>query len=198
MKESLYEYFTTSEGLKSGKWQAYSILALRLMMGWIFFTSGLGKMFDKNGIAFKYASVYLSNATPIVTPHIAFSIPEILGVPGLLVVKAGTLFVEPLMNILAGLSFIGPLVVVSEIAVGIALLLGVLTRLSAIGGAFMMLLYYYGSAAWKQGLINGDLAYMAIFLTVATFNAGRIYGLDEYISEKIETENRYLEFLLGG
>ncbi len=45
----------------------------------------------------------------------------------------------------------------------------------------MMLLFYFGKWDVGHGFINGDFAYMLVFLAVAAFAAGRILGLDQYI-----------------
>jgi len=60
-------------------------------------------------------------------------------------------------------------------------LLDAMTRLAAFFGAFMMLLFYLGNWDVAHGYINGDFAYMLVFLSVAAFGAGRIFGLDRYI-----------------
>ncbi len=43
----------------------------------------------------------------------------------------------------------------------------------------------------QHGLVNGDLAYMMVFLAVAAFGAGRLLGLDALI-EKYETGGELL------
>jgi thiosulfate dehydrogenase [quinone] large subunit len=58
-----------------------------------------------------------------------------------------------------------------------------MTRLAAFFGAFMMLMFYFGNWSIEHGVINGDFAYMLVFLAVAAFGAGRILGLDTYIEQ---------------
>ncbi len=70
-----------------------------------------------------------------------------------------------------------------EVLIGLGLLFGVLTRLAAFWGAFMMLLFYLGNWDVAHGYINGDFAYMLVFLSVAAFGAGRVLGLDGYIEQ---------------
>ncbi|MFB6166653.1 MAG: DoxX family protein [Candidatus Nanohaloarchaea archaeon] len=176
---------------------SYAVLGLRLMMGWVFLHSGLSKLAE-NGLAYGYASKYLSGATPAASPHIAFSFPEILGIPGAAVVKAGAAVAAPLFELLASLPFIGTLVVITEISIGLALILGGFTRLASYVGAFMMFLFYYGNAAWKHGLLNGDAVYLFVLLALACLGAGRIFGLDETLRENDFTEKHpWLKYLLS-
>jgi thiosulfate dehydrogenase [quinone] large subunit len=72
-----------------------------------------------------------------------------------------------------------------EVLIGLGIIFGVLTRLAAFWGAFMMLLFYLGNWDIAHGYINGDFAYMLVFLSVAAFGAGRILGLDAYIEEYV-------------
>jgi hypothetical protein len=88
-------------------------------------------------------------------------------------------------------------------AIRIGLLVGALVRLAAFFGALMMLLFYFGNWSVEHGVINGDFAYMLVFLAVAAFGAGRSLGLDQYI-ENYEVRGqplleRYprLEYVLG-
>jgi len=68
-----------------------------------------------------------------------------------------------------------------QILIGLGLLVGGVTRLAAFWGAFMMVLFYFGNWEVEHGLINGDFAYMLVFLAVAAFGAGRILGLDAIV-----------------
>jgi thiosulfate dehydrogenase [quinone] large subunit len=68
-----------------------------------------------------------------------------------------------------------------ELLIGIGLLVGALVRLAAFFGALMMLMFYLGNWDVAHGVINGDFAYMLVFLAVAAFGAGRILGLDRLI-----------------
>ncbi|MFB6143834.1 MAG: DoxX family protein, partial [Candidatus Nanohaloarchaea archaeon] len=170
-------------------------VAFRLMMGWIFLTSGLSKL--EGGFSYGYASQYLSKAVPVQTPELVMSFPEILGVPGLLLVKLGTFVMEPLLSFFSGLPFIGQLVIITELFIGLSLVLGLLTRLGSVTGVFMMIMFYYGNADWGHGLLNADIVYMAVFISLIVLDAGRTLSLDSYISEKIETDNRILKAFLG-
>ncbi|NHN60066.1 MULTISPECIES: DoxX family protein [Halorussus] len=134
------------------------ILALRLMMGLAFLQSGLDKVLSGEFSA----SGYLLNA------------PTANGSP------VADLFVS-MGNTPWFVAFVDIAVPWGEILIGLGLLVGALTRLAAFFGAFMMLLFYLGNWDIAHGYINGDFAYMLVFLSVAAFGAGRILGLDSYI-----------------
>nr|WP_254663161.1 hypothetical protein [Haladaptatus sp. W1] len=54
----------------------------------------------------------------------------------------------------------------------------------------MMVLCYFGNWDIAHGYINGDFAYMLIFLAVAAFSVGRILGLDACIEQYELSGNR--------
>jgi len=72
-----------------------------------------------------------------------------------------------------------------EVLIGLGVIVGLLTRLAAFWGAFMMLMFYLGNWDISHGYINGDFAYMLVFLSVAAFGAGRILGLDAYVRRAV-------------
>ncbi|GAB7094420.1 DoxX family protein [Halolamina litorea] len=134
------------------------ILALRLMMGLAFLQSGLDKVLA-GGFS---AAGYLQNA------------PQANGSPvaGLFEAMGSTPWF---------IDFVNVAVPWGELLIGIGLLVGGFTRLAAFFGAFMMLLFYLGNWSVSHGYINGDFAYMLVFLAVAAFGAGRILGVDAYL-----------------
>jgi thiosulfate dehydrogenase [quinone] large subunit len=136
------------------------ILALRLMMGIAFFQSGFDKVLSGGFSAGGYLTQGVpSNGSPAADLFVAMG-----NTPW---------FVE----------FVNVAVPWGEIAIGLGLIFGVLTRFAAFWGAFMMLLFYLGNWDIGHGYINGDFAYMLVFLSVAAFGAGRILGVDAYIEQ---------------
>jgi len=140
---------------------AWFVLSLRLMMGWAFAYSGYTKLvaaepFDAGGyLAFSAAT----NGNPLA---------------GLFAWMGSTpWFVE----------FANVAVPWGELLIGLGLLVGAVVRLAAFFGALMMLMFYFGNWDIAHGVINGDFAYMLVFLAVAAFGAGRILGLDAYIEQ---------------
>ncbi|MFW5911757.1 MAG: DoxX family protein [Halolamina sp.] len=154
----------TAEG-KLHTLSVWFILALRLMMGLAFLQSGVDKVLSGGFSAGGY--LQSRSAGP-----------------------AADLFVA-MGNSPVFVDFVNVAVPWGEVLIGLGLLVGVMTRLAAFWGAFMMLLFYFGNWEISHGYINGDFAYMLTFLAVAAFGAGRILGLDTYI-EQYEVDGRPL------
>jgi thiosulfate dehydrogenase [quinone] large subunit len=136
------------------------ILALRLMMGIAFFQSGIDKVLSGSFSA----SGYLTNAPPANGSPVA----------DLFVTMGETAWFVDFVNIA---------VPWGEVLIGLGLIVGFLTRLAAFWGAFLMLLFYLGNWSVAHGYINGDFAYMLVFLSVTAFGAGRILGLDATVEQ---------------
>ena len=140
---------------------AWFVLALRLMLGYAFAHAGVAKIvgpeaFDAKG-------------------YLLFAVPE-NGGPAV-----GFLQLFATNDLL--LQFVNVAVPWGELAIGLGLIFGVLTRLAAFWGAIMMLMFYLGNWDIAHGVINGDFTYMLLFLALAAFGAGRILGLDAYIEQ---------------
>ena len=137
------------------------VLALRLMMGYAFLHAGLGKLLAAEPFS---AAGYLAN------------VPASAGSPaaGLFASMAATPWFVDFVNVA---------VPYGQVAIGLGVLFGALTRLAAFWGAFMMLMFYFANWDVAHGFVNGDLTYLVVFLTVAALGAGRILGLDSYIEE---------------
>jgi thiosulfate dehydrogenase [quinone] large subunit len=136
------------------------ILALRLMMGVAFFYSGFDKVLSGSFSAGGYLTQGVpANGSPVADLFVAMG------------------------NSPAFVEFVNVAVPWGEVLIGLGLIFGVLNRFAAFWGAFMMLLFYLGNWDIGHGYINGDFAYMLVFLSVAAFGAGRILGLDAYIEQ---------------
>jgi uncharacterized membrane protein YphA (DoxX/SURF4 family) len=73
----------------------------------------------------------------------------------------------------------GYLVMVGEIAVGACLLLGLLTRVSALVGLFMLINYYLGPGTARGGaMIAQQQTFMILLAIFVLANPGRTLGLD--------------------
>ena len=156
--ESTIGGFTASGQLHT--LSVWFILALHLMMGIAFFQSGLDKVLSGSFSA----AGYLQNAPPA-NGSPAADLFVAMGETGWFV------------------DFVNIAVPWGEVLIGLGLIVGCLTRLAAFWGAFLMLLFYLGNWDVTHGYINGDFAYMLVFLAVAAFGAGRILGLDAYIEQ---------------
>ena len=148
---------------------AWFVLSLRLMMGWAFAYSGFTKIVAAEPFS---AGGYLANVAAINGNPLAGVFAWMGSTPW---------FVE----------FANVAVPYGELFIGLGLLVGAFVRLAAFFGALMMLLFYFGNWEIAHGVINGDFAYMLVFLAVAAFGAGRILGLDRYI-ESYELDGQAL------
>ena len=159
---------------------AWFVLALRLMMGYAFAYSGWTKLVEGGFSAQGYlVGVAATNGNPLADVFLWMG---------------QTAWFAEVVNVA---------VPFGELAIGLGLLVGAFTRLAAFFGALMMLLFYFGNWEIAHGLINGDFAYMLVFLAVAAFGAGRIFGLDAII-ERYEVGGQALiekypalEYILG-
>ncbi|MFL5778451.1 MAG: DoxX family protein [Chloroflexota bacterium] len=127
--------------------------------------------------------------------------------PGVAAAPAGSapVVVNPTHDFWVGLAanadlmaFLNFLVVFGQIAIGIALIVGIATRFSAIMGALMMVLF--GIAAWDfgHGIVNQHFAYALITLFLGYIGAGRAYGLDEVIEKEAAVKhNPQLRYVPG-
>lgn len=154
--------------------QQCALFALRISLGWLFFYAGITKLINPAWSA----AGYLNNAQ---TFHGFFAM---LAQPQML----------PYVNFLNawGLTLIG-----------VALLLGIAVRFSSILGMVIMFLYYlpilkfpYPNA--HSFIVDEHVIYAASLLVLATFRAGRIWGLETKCSEfRWCIKNAFLRDLIG-
>jgi thiosulfate dehydrogenase [quinone] large subunit len=152
----------------------YTIVALRLIVGYWFLHAGIAKLTGPE--AFNAAG-WLTGATQgtLVAP---------------ITVWAGQ---TPWM-----LAFANFMIPVGEALIGLGIMLGLLTRLAAFFGGFLMVFFYLGNADFAHGYVNGDLFGLLMFVIVGVFAAGRIFGVDAYLEQmELVKNNRWLKYLLG-
>ena len=158
---------------------AWFVLALRLVIGFAFLYSGVDKFvngFSANGYL---GGVAATNGNPL---------------EGMFHWMATTPWFVDFVNVA---------VPYGEAAIGLGIMVGLLTRLAAFFGAFMMLMFYFDNWDMAHGFINSDFMYLLVFLSVAAFGAGRILGLDalveQYEVDGMALVERYprLDYILG-
>lgn len=160
--------------LQFGTWQRYWIGLIRVLVGWWFLESGLRQ------------SVTLFNAEGWLTTGTANAPFWVRGV---------FLWIADSPELLALVNLGIPLV---EAMIGLALIIGLLTKLAAFGGASLMFFFYFGNAGWQTGFVNADLMGLLLFLTLIVFNAGRVWSLDRYIENTAFVESHpRLRYILG-
>ncbi|MXV61678.1 DoxX family membrane protein [Natronorubrum sp. JWXQ-INN-674] len=151
---------------------AWAIVGLRLLMGWVMLSAGWGKLTGEFS-----AYGYLANVDPASPAS---------GLFGAMAESA------------ALMGAIDVIVPVTQVLIGVALIAGVFVRLAAFGAAAQMVMFYFGSWEVAGGLVNDQLVYAAVFLTLGALAAGRILGVDRYIEQHPIVERvPQLRYLLG-
>jgi thiosulfate dehydrogenase [quinone] large subunit len=77
------------------------------------------------------------------------------------------------------------LVAWGELAVGLALIVGLATRYAALSGAFLALNFWFAKGEGFFEGANHDVVWFMILLVLAFVPAGRIAGLDDGLSDRL-------------
>lgn len=130
------------------------IVLLRVVLGWFFFYAG----YSKFALGTWSAAGFLMGAKTF---------------PGLYAWFAGP----------GNIGLVNALNVYGQMAIGIALILGVGVRVASYAGALMMLLYYFPSLEFPKAgahgyIVDDHIIYIAAFLVLAAVRAGRTLGLE--------------------
>ncbi|MDS0281653.1 DoxX family protein [Haloarcula onubensis] len=156
-----------------GPWTQYWLAFLRLVTGWFFFHAGITKVIE-NGLAFAAGPAYLKGMTGTALGPIPVWMGQNLA------------------------WFIEPGVPLFETLIGLALMVGALTRLAAVGGVIFMTLFWVGNAGFGHGLVNADLMALLLFVTVIVAGAGRYYGVDGVLEgTALVKRHPKLRYLMG-
>lgn len=152
---------------------ALAVAIGRIVIGIIFLWAGLEKIIGE-GLGTWSAKGFLEFATggslgwPFVTGEVA----------------EGTVF-NPTHDFWVGLAgnetamtVIGFLVPLGQLGIGIALILGLLTRFGGAMGALMMLFFFVAAWDFQFGIVNQHLTYAVVTLGLGIVGAGNYYGLD--------------------
>jgi thiosulfate dehydrogenase [quinone] large subunit len=154
----------------------YMTVLIRIVTGYWFLNAGVSKYAFVSGEAFNAAG-WLANGTAGSPIHGFF------------------LFAAETPWLLGFTNFAIPL---GQTLIGLALIIGAMTRFAAFWGAFLMVFFYLGNADWAHGYVNGDLFGFLMFALVGTLAAGRILGVDQLL-EKMDVirQRPTLKYLLG-
>ncbi len=149
----------------------YSILVLRLVMGWTLFYAGIDKLLDPGWTA----AGFLQNAIPAGNPFTG------------------------MWTAMAGVPAIDFLVMWGLTLTGFGLLVGALVRWNAFWGAVMMLFFWAASLPLEHGIVIDDhIVYAALLFGLGAFGAGRLFGIDHYLEDTaVVQQYPWLEYLLG-
>jgi thiosulfate dehydrogenase (quinone) large subunit len=102
-------------------------------------------------------------------------------------------------NNATAMDVLAPLVVLGQVAIGLGLLLGLLTRLSLFSAGLMMLVFYSVNL-WPlyNPFLNEYIFYIGIFAVLGALGAGRVLGADAWLEERPFVKNRpWLGWVLG-
>lgn len=156
-----------------GPWTAYWLAILRLVTGWWFFHAGVTKLLE-DGLAFTYGTAYMKGMTGTALGPIPVWMGENLA------------------------WLIEPGVPLFETLIGLALMIGVVTRLAAVGGVIFMTLFWLGNADFGHGLVNADFMGLLLFVTILIVGAGRYYGLDGILAQTaFVKQHPKLRYIMG-
>ncbi len=167
------------------------VAVLRIGVGIIFLWAGLGKLLGSGASGFSAAG-FLSHATDG-----TLGWPFVTGTPA-----EGTIFNPThafwvsLSQNAAAMNVVNALVVTGEIGIGIALILGLFTRFAAAMGTLMMLLFFVAAWEFSDGIVNQHLTYAIICAAIAGLGAGKYYGLDGLLADRVAPAVR--KYLLSG
>ncbi len=171
---------------------AAAIAVGRVVIGIIYVWAGLEKLTqgDGKGGAFD-ASGFLKLGT-----NGTLGWPFVTGTPA-----EGTVF-NPTHDFwvsLAGsglMPLVNALVVVGEIGIGIALIVGLFTRFAAGAGTLMMIFFFFAAWDFAYGIVNQHLTYAVVTFGLGVVGAGNYYGVDAAIANRVPRGMR--RWLLSG
>lgn len=162
-----------------------AILALRLVAGWAFLFAGLQKLLGAEPFS---AFGFLSFGTAGTAEG---------AVEGAIVNPTNAFWVSLANNgpVLDVINFIVPF---GQVAIGVALILGLATRFASVMGTLMMLFFFFAAWEFEHGIVNQHLTYALVTGFIGYIGAGRFYGLDAIV-EKLEwvRATPQLRYVLG-
>lgn len=135
--------------------QNWLIVFFRIAMGWVFLSAGLRQVPDSNWSA----AGFMSGSDNFSAFFDLMSSP-------------------PFINI------IDVIVPWAHLLIGIAMILGIGMRLSALGGGLLMFLYYIPRFEFPDVIVEYHLVYTAIIVYLAVVRAGQVYGIENWVFEK--------------
>ena len=139
----------------------WPIVALRIYTGIFFAYAGLGKVMREN-----FADGLTGFLTSRLDACFAFYRPIIEGV------------FLPAKDVMA------LLVAWGELALGVALILGLMTRYAAFAGAFMVMNFWFAKGQGALDGMNHDVVWMMILLVLGFVHAGKIAGFDNALADR--------------
>lgn len=159
------------------------LVVLRVVLGFGFFYGGLEKLLNFAGDEKPWSAVgFLKFAT-------GGTVPNMTGLTDPMSHNPTQGFWTSLAANPSLLGVVDFLVVFGELAIGIALILGIATRSAGALGAVMMFLFWIAAWDFQYGIVNQQFVYMILSAFLAYASAGRVVGLDGLL-EKSEFARR--------
>ena len=161
---------------------------LRIAVGSIFLTAGIQKAFLSEE---PFSSVGFLKFGTAGTPILSAPVEGVVYNPtqGFWVALAGNADLMAIVNWM---------VVFGQIAIGLALILGLATRFASVMGTLMMLFFFFAAWEFEHGIVNQHLTYALVTGFIGYIGAGRFYGLDAIV-EKLDwvRATPQLRYVLG-
>jgi thiosulfate dehydrogenase (quinone) large subunit len=170
----------------------FGVALLRVTVGVIFVWAGLDKV-TNGGVAGSWsASGFLKFAT-----NGSLGWPFVIGTPDPTKVYNPTHdFWVSLAGNATAMTVVNNLVVSGEICIGVALLLGFVTRFASVMGALMMAFFFLAGWSFSNGIVEEHATYAVVLLALAGMGAGNYFGLDRVFGGMVPSGVRH--FLMSG
>ena len=81
------------------------------------------------------------------------------------------------------MAIVNVIVPYGQIGIGVGLILGLLTRFSALMGTLMMLGFFVAAWDFQFGIVNQHLTYAVVTAFLGYIGSGNFYGLDRSVGE---------------
>jgi thiosulfate dehydrogenase [quinone] large subunit len=153
--------------------QGRLVAILRIAVGSIFLAAGVQKAFLSEE---PFSSVGFLKFGTAGTPILSAPVEGVVYNPtqGLWIAMAGNADLMAIVNWM---------VVFGQIAIGVALILGLATRFASICGTLMMLFFFLAAWEFEHGVVNQHLTYALVTGFLGYIGAGRYYGLDAIVEK---------------
>ena len=147
---------------------------LRVVVGVIFVWAGVGKLFNEGVPGNWTAQGFLKFAT-----NGSLGWPFVTGTPDPKAIYNPTHdFWVSLAGNATAMTIVNNLVVTGEVCIGVALVLGIVTRFAGVMGALMMAFFFLAGWAFTNGIVEEHATYGVVLLALAGMGAGNYFGLD--------------------
>ena len=153
---------------------------LRVVVGVIFVWAGVGKLFNDGAPGAWTAKGFLIGATKG-----SLGWPFVSGAPVPNKVYNPTHdFWVSLANNDTAMTIVNNLVVAGEVCIGVALVLGIVTRFAGVMGALMMAFFFLAGWGFSNGIVEEHATYGVVLLALAGMGAGNYFGLDRLLAPR--------------